>query len=292
MDPPELHSDAGALLGTWTLVSDRQGTPLGALDSLGAQIAAAAAVSHNPFGAVEGLAPAGSEAPVSGYTGAAQGVSNGGGMVYLRNRWYDPQSGRFLTQDPIGLAGGVNLYAYAGNDPISFSDPFGLKGCSWLGKYDQACDYNGDGKNSGSEVAAYKSIHSTSKLSKLGWDAVGVLNTVVESKRGNASLAVIGGMAASELSSPDFVVPSNGKAIPIPDGARGPTPTEKPGVQYTGGSGGKGMDARTTGVRIMEPNSNQGTRVNYMNATGQTVDPATGKTISNADPRGHLTVEP
>jgi RHS repeat-associated protein len=45
---------------------------------------------------------------------------------YRRNRWYGPQTGRFLTQDPSGLAGGVNLYAYAGNDPISYTDPFGL----------------------------------------------------------------------------------------------------------------------------------------------------------------------
>jgi hypothetical protein len=43
--------------------------------------------------------------------------------------WYDPQTGRFLSQDPIGLAGGVNLYAYAGNNPASYSDPFGLLAC-------------------------------------------------------------------------------------------------------------------------------------------------------------------
>lgn len=57
---------------------------------------------------------------------------------------------------------------------------------------------------------------------------------------------------------------------------------------YQGGSGGKGMDKKTTGVRIMDANSNQGRRVNYMNKNGQTVDPATGRTISNKDIRGHL----
>jgi RHS repeat-associated protein len=61
----------------------------------------------------------------AGFAGAG-GAPNGLRLVYLRNRWYDPQTGRLLTQDPIGLAGGVNLYAYAGNDPVQFDDPFGL----------------------------------------------------------------------------------------------------------------------------------------------------------------------
>jgi peptidoglycan LD-endopeptidase CwlK len=42
----------------------------------------------------------------------------------------------FLTQDPIGLAGGVNLYSYAGNNPVSFSDPYGL--CPPCGMLDPA----------------------------------------------------------------------------------------------------------------------------------------------------------
>jgi RHS repeat-associated protein len=64
--------------------------------------------------------------PEAGFAGASTPNASGG-FVYLRNRWYDPQTGRFLTQDPIGLAGGVNLYSYAGGNPISFSDPYGLE---------------------------------------------------------------------------------------------------------------------------------------------------------------------
>lgn len=86
---------------------------------------------------------------------------------------------------------------------------------------------------------------------------------------------------------PDFVVSPNGDAVPVPDGAVGPIPTRSPGVQYVGGSGGKGMSERTTGVRIMGGNKSQGRRVNYMNEQSQTVDPKTGRTISNSDPRGH-----
>jgi RHS repeat-associated protein len=48
------------------------------------------------------------------------------GLVYRRNRYYDPQKGQFTQIDPIGIAGGLNLYGYAGGDPVNFSDPFGL----------------------------------------------------------------------------------------------------------------------------------------------------------------------
>jgi RHS repeat-associated protein len=44
----------------------------------------------------------------------------------MRNRNYDPLSGRFTQEDPIGLAGGLNVYGFAAGDPVSYSDPFGL----------------------------------------------------------------------------------------------------------------------------------------------------------------------
>lgn len=48
----------------------------------------------------------------------------------MRNRWYEPKTGRFLSEDPIGLAGGINFYAFAGSDPIGGRDPTGLLECS------------------------------------------------------------------------------------------------------------------------------------------------------------------
>jgi len=51
--------------------------------------------------------------------------------LYRRYRVYDPITGRFTQEDPIGLAGGLNLYGFAAGDPVTFSDPFGL--CPWAG---------------------------------------------------------------------------------------------------------------------------------------------------------------
>jgi RHS repeat-associated protein len=55
------------------------------------------------------------------------------GIYYYRARWYDPSSGRFISQDPIGFqAGDANLYRYVGNAPGDGVDPEGLEG-PWRG---------------------------------------------------------------------------------------------------------------------------------------------------------------
>jgi RHS repeat-associated protein len=48
------------------------------------------------------------------------------GLYYERARYYDLETNRFISEDPIGLEGGLNPYVYAGNDPVNFNDPSGL----------------------------------------------------------------------------------------------------------------------------------------------------------------------
>jgi len=69
----------------------------------------------------------GGEIPIAFAGSLMSDQQDGTGQMYRRNRYYDPQSGRFTQEDPIGLAGGVNLYGFASGDPINFSDPFGLE---------------------------------------------------------------------------------------------------------------------------------------------------------------------
>lgn len=56
------------------------------------------------------------------YTGRE---NDGTGLYYYRARYYSPTQQRFISQDPLGLGGGINPYAYAGGDPVSFRDPTG-----------------------------------------------------------------------------------------------------------------------------------------------------------------------
>ena len=49
------------------------------------------------------------------------------GLYYYRARYYDPDVGRFLTEDPLGFEAGLNFYAYIDNNPVNFTDPMGLQ---------------------------------------------------------------------------------------------------------------------------------------------------------------------
>ena len=58
-----------------------------------------------------------------GYSGEYRDAESG--LIYLRNRYYDPETGRFITEDPV--KDGTNWYVYAANNPIMFVDPWGLE---------------------------------------------------------------------------------------------------------------------------------------------------------------------
>jgi len=57
------------------------------------------------------------------YTGREQDLED---LYYYRNRYYKPSVGRFISEDPIGLAGGSNTYAYVSENPVNAVDPLGL----------------------------------------------------------------------------------------------------------------------------------------------------------------------
>jgi RHS repeat-associated protein len=50
------------------------------------------------------------------------------GLYYYRARYYSPAMQRFISEDPIGLNGGINVYGYVEGNPIKFTDPYGLMG--------------------------------------------------------------------------------------------------------------------------------------------------------------------
>ncbi len=55
------------------------------------------------------------------------------GLHYNWNRYYDPATGRYITSDPIGFAGGINPYGYVTSNPLRFIDPLGL---AIMGRWD------------------------------------------------------------------------------------------------------------------------------------------------------------
>lgn len=88
-------------------------------------------------------------------------------LYYYRARYYDPTTARFIGEDPIGLAGGLNLYSYVGNEPINSTDPTG-EVCPW-------CVAVGVGALVGAASdLTLQLVETGGKLQCVNWGQVGV----------------------------------------------------------------------------------------------------------------------
>jgi RHS repeat-associated protein len=138
----------------------------------------------------------------SSATGAIAGVNrlqwkgliwegDGTQLYYMRHRWYNPRIGRFMSEDPLGVAAGPNLYTFAGNDPVNGFDPSGLRSC-------EPFDCDGD---------APDAFHNGRRLRRpgLSWCGLGA------GVRGGADLAV--GMTPGVSTAYDFITLVTGRNI-------------------------------------------------------------------------------
>jgi RHS repeat-associated protein len=106
------HADA---LGSIRGLTDKNGRPIGLYN-------------YDPYGNRATVKATSIVAPF-GYAGQYTDPTTG--LIYMRARYYDPQTAQFLTRDPLGFASGSqNPYAYTNNDPTNLTDPTGLSGCN------------------------------------------------------------------------------------------------------------------------------------------------------------------
>jgi RHS repeat-associated protein len=103
--------------GAANFLTDALGSTLALTDPNGNTLAQ---YTYAPFG---NTTITGSSANPYQYTGRE---NDGTGVYFYRARYYNPLLSRFISQDPIGLAAGVNVYAYVAGAPIANVDPFGL----------------------------------------------------------------------------------------------------------------------------------------------------------------------
>ena len=110
---------------TYYPLTDIQGTIWGYVDS---QNNIVAYWQYDAWGNIisEDVAPSAAALASIRYRFQGREWSAATGLINFRMRWYDAETGRWISKDPIGLSGGLNLYAFCGNAPILYTDFMGL----------------------------------------------------------------------------------------------------------------------------------------------------------------------
>jgi RHS repeat-associated protein len=145
LDSDQYFSRTDAI-GSRYFVPDILGSSLALTDSTGS---IQTEYTYEPFGGT--IAHDAGTASSYDYTGRE---NDGNGLYFYRARYYSPMFGRFISQDPAEFKGGINLYGYAAENPVSYRDPSGQWpiygwwcGPNWTGghfaPYDPRKDKNG-----------------------------------------------------------------------------------------------------------------------------------------------------
>jgi len=103
--------------GRSSQLTDQLGSVIRQINETGAT---QSVTSYSPYG--EATTTGDDQGNSTEYTGRENDET---GLYFYRARYFDPVLKRFISEDPIGTAGGVNLYAYVGGNPVSFVDPEG-----------------------------------------------------------------------------------------------------------------------------------------------------------------------
>jgi RHS repeat-associated protein len=113
-------------------LSDGAGRLLAFTDTLGFSLMNSAQYGLN------GGNQAGAITQSTGFANSRSESPQAPGVSFYRNRYYDQGSGRWTQEDPAGIAGGANLYTYVGNNPVAYTDPFGL--CKYINNTEAPCE--------------------------------------------------------------------------------------------------------------------------------------------------------
>lgn len=127
---------------------------------------------YEPFGKTETIGEAGDN-PFQ----FAGRENDGTGLLYERNRYYSYELQRYLSEDPIGFAGGdINLFIRVGNNPVNWIDPYGLDATITLYPGASGFGHIGIGVNTPNTVGLYPDPNAGNIKIVTGQDVPGVIH--------------------------------------------------------------------------------------------------------------------